>query len=68
MLLQFVGVRLGPFGGAQQAGLFAVPDAINDGALRLPSLLQQLAERRVLLPVQGTAPETGSSAPFTHAS
>ena len=41
LLLQLVGVRLGPFGGAQQPRLFAVPHAVDDGALRLPALLQQ---------------------------
>ena len=42
---QFVGVLFGPFGRAEQARLFAVPRAIDDGALRLPALLEQFAER-----------------------
>src|SRR6266436_427419 len=35
---------LGPFGGAQESRLFAVPRAIDNGALRLPSGLDQLTE------------------------
>ena len=44
MRAQFVIVLLGPFGRAQQSGLFSVPRAINDGALGLPSGLDQLPE------------------------
>src|SRR5229473_2531897 len=35
---------LGPFGGAQESRLFAVPRAIDNGALRLPSGLDQLTK------------------------
>src|SRR5256885_11388274 len=42
---QFVIVLLGPLGRAQQSGFFSVPRAIDDGALRLPAGLDQLAER-----------------------
>src|SRR5260370_36031053 len=41
---QFVVVLLGPFGRAQQSGLFSVPRTINNGALGLPAGLDQLAE------------------------
>jgi hypothetical protein len=66
MAAQFVVVLFGPFGGAQQAFLLAVPDAIN-GALRLPALLAGAAKARASS-ISATAPETGSSAPFTQAS
>ena len=42
---QFVIVLLGPFGRAQEPRLFAVPRAINSGALRLPSGFYQLPNR-----------------------
>src|SRR5436190_6987316 len=42
---QFVIVLLGPFGRAQEPRLFAVPRAINNGALRLPSGFYQLPKR-----------------------
>ena len=45
VLAKFVGVRLAPLGGAEQPWLFAVPHAIDDGAARLPALLQEFAHR-----------------------
>ena len=41
---ELVGMRFRPFGGAEQSGLLSVPKAENDGALRLPTLLQESAE------------------------
>jgi len=41
VLAQFVGMRLHPFRGAEQARLFAIPGAKNDRALGLPSGLHQ---------------------------
>ena len=41
MLPQFIGMGLDPFGRAEQHGLFAIPRAVEDGAPRLPPLLQQ---------------------------
>ena len=41
---QFVGMVFAPFRRPEQPGLFAVPGAENDRALRLPSLLEKLAE------------------------
>ena len=43
-LLEFCDVGLDPFSRTEEAGLFAVPDAVNDGAAGLPALLDQLAE------------------------
>src|SRR5690348_9382096 len=37
-------MRLGPFGRSQQTGFLAVPEAVNDGPLRLPPLLPQLRQ------------------------
>ena len=37
-------MRLRPLGGAEQAGLLAVPHTVHDGALWLPSLLNELGE------------------------
>ncbi len=45
VLAQFIIMCFGPFSGAEQAGFFAVPEAIDDSAVRLPALLEQLAER-----------------------
>ncbi len=45
VLAQFLGVRLGPLGRAEQARLLAVPRREDDRAPRLPALLQQLAQR-----------------------
>ena len=45
VLAQLSCVRLRPSGRAEQHGLFAVPSAVDDGALRLPALLHQLAQR-----------------------
>ena len=42
---QFVVMLLGPFGRAQEPRLFAVPRAINNGALRLPSGFYKLPKR-----------------------
>ena len=42
---QFFIVRFGPLGGAEKPRFLAVPRAINDGALRLPSGLHQLPKR-----------------------
>ena len=44
VLFQFVGVKLGPLGRSEQGRLFAVPEAIDDGAGGLPALLEQFAE------------------------
>src|SRR5262249_6303809 len=44
MLLEFVTVKLSPLGGAQKHGLLPIPRAVDDGALRLPSLLEQLTQ------------------------
>ena len=44
VLVQFADVGFDPFDGAQQAGLFAIPCAINDGAFGRPALLVQFAE------------------------
>src|ERR1700733_14055263 len=44
-LFQLVDVRLDPLGGTERTRLFAIPDAINDGAAGLPPLLDQFAER-----------------------
>src|SRR5271166_6204208 len=43
MFLKFVAMGFDPLGRAQQAGLFAVPCAEDDGPLRTPSLFMQLA-------------------------
>src|SRR5579859_6601930 len=45
VLLEFGRVVLSPFGRAQKHGLLAVPGAIDNGALRLPALLEQFAQR-----------------------
>ena len=45
LALQFGGVRLRPLGGAEQARFLAVPRAVDDGALGLPALLEERAER-----------------------
>src|SRR5215468_1959807 len=44
VLLKFLPVVFGPFRGTEQHGLFAVPCAVNDSALRLPALLEQQGE------------------------
>ncbi len=44
MLFELVGVGFDPLGGAEQGGLFAVPKAVDDRALRLPALLEKIAE------------------------
>src|SRR5258708_34977794 len=44
VLFEFVGVVLRPFCRSQQHGLFAIPRAINNGALGFPSLLEQFAQ------------------------
>ena len=44
MLGELVGVELDPLGGAEEGGFFAIPPAVNDGALGLPALLEELAE------------------------
>ena len=44
VVLQIAGVLFDPFGRAEQPCFFAVPDAIDDRALRLPTLLQQFTE------------------------
>ena len=50
MLAKFVGMSFAPFGRAEQPRFLAVPDAINNGALRLPSLFEQSRQGRALLP------------------
>src|ERR1700683_3232105 len=35
---------LGPFGGTEEGRLFAVPEAIDDGAVGLPALFHELTE------------------------
>ena len=49
MLTQFGGVSFGPFSRAEQPWFFAVPEAVNNGAIRLPALLQQFPQRARLL-------------------
>ena len=49
VLLQLVVVGFGPFRRAEQRRLLAVPRAVDDRALRLPSLLEELAVRARLL-------------------
>src|SRR6266404_411313 len=44
VLHQLVAVVFHPFGGADEAGLFAIPRAIDDGALGLPAGFQKFAE------------------------
>ena len=44
VLFEFVHVGLDPFDGTQQAGLFGIPRAINNGALRIPALAMQFAQ------------------------
>src|SRR5215831_16073263 len=46
---ELIGVIFSPLRGAEQHGLFAVPGAIFDGPLGLPSLLEQLRESSSLL-------------------
>ena len=67
VLAQFVVVRFRPLCGAEQAGLFAVPRAIDDGALGLPARFSSSPRPRASSS-SATMPEVGSSAPFTHAS
>ena len=67
MLLELVGVVFGPLGRAEQRRLFAIPEAIDDGAGGLPALLEQLAESACFFEL-GAGPEMGSSAPLTQAS
>src|ERR1700680_1274781 len=43
-LLQLGGVRLRPFRGTDQGGLFAVPGAVNDRSLRPPARFDKLAD------------------------
>ena len=45
VLLQFIHMSFDPFNRAEQTWLFAIPGAINNGALRDPSLAVQLAKR-----------------------
>src|SRR5690348_5489782 len=49
VLLQLGCMSLCPFRRAEQHGLFAVPRAVNDGPLRLPSLLAKFTQRTALL-------------------
>ena len=44
VLFKIRGMRLRPFGGTEQPRLFAIPEAVNDGPLRLPALLQQFGK------------------------
>ena len=50
VLAQLVGVGFDPFGGTEQHGFFAVPRGVDDGAARLPALLEQHRPGRGLLP------------------
>src|SRR5271168_5399889 len=43
MLAELLTMDFGPGGGTDQAGLFTIPGAINDGALRPPALAEQFA-------------------------
>ncbi len=45
LLAEFVGVGFEPLDGTEQAGFFAIPRTINDGALGLPTSFDELAER-----------------------
>src|SRR5262249_13598629 len=49
VLLQLGGVGFRPLRRTEQSRLFTIPEAINDGALRLPALLQHLGETASLL-------------------
>ena len=49
MLAKFVSMRFGPLGGPEQTRLFAVPSAVNDGALGFPALFEEFAECARLL-------------------
>src|SRR5437899_2955719 len=42
MLTQLCRMCLHPLGRTQECRLFAIPEAIEDGALRMPTLLEQL--------------------------
>src|SRR5437764_12511830 len=48
MLLELLSVVFGPFGRAEEHGLFAVPGAVDDRALRFPALFEQQGERSSL--------------------
>ncbi len=68
MLAQLGGVGLGPLGGAQQARLLAVPGGVDEGALRLPAALRQLAHRARASSSSATKPLTRVEAPLTQPS
>src|SRR5271170_7654955 len=55
VLLQLRGMRLGPLRRSQQARLLAVPEAIDHGALRLPSLFKQFRQRACFLQFRARA-------------
>ena len=44
VLLELVGVEFGPFGGAEQCGLLAIPGAEDESAFRLPAGLGELGD------------------------
>ena len=44
MPAKFIGMSFAPLGGTEQSGFLAIPHAVNDGALGLPSLLEQSGE------------------------
>src|SRR5208282_1620844 len=52
---KFLGVRLDPFGRAEQAGFFAIPRTKDQRALGLPTLLHKLAERASFFEHRGLA-------------
>ena len=67
VLLQLLRVGLGPLGRAEEHRLLAVPRAVDDRALRRQPLFDISPSARASSS-SGTRPDTGSSAPFTHAS
>ena len=57
LLRELLRVRLHPFGGAEQRRLLAVPRGVDERALRLPSLLHELAHRARFLELRDEAGE-----------
>ena len=45
LALELIGVRLGPFGRAQEARLLTVPAGVDDGPRRPPALAVELSQR-----------------------
>src|SRR6266852_7184774 len=52
---QFVEMVLHPFGGAEQSRLFAIPRAINNGALGLPTRFDEFTESAGFLELRDEA-------------